>query len=62
MLKRMFPFMKKYNRYLIISCICVITETIFELIIPLIMADIIDVGVANGDKEYILVKGAQMII
>lgn len=54
--------MKKYNRYLIISCICVITETIFELIIPLIMADIIDVGVANGDKEYILVKGAQMII
>ncbi|MGX8852397.1 ABC transporter ATP-binding protein [Amedibacillus sp. YH-ame10] len=62
MLKRMFPFMKKYNRYLIISCICVITETIFELIIPLIMADIIDVGVANGDKEYILVKGSQMII
>lgn len=61
MLKRMWPFMRKYKKFLFISCFCVITETMFELVIPLIMADIIDVGVANADKEYILIKGAQMI-
>ncbi|MXQ73636.1 ATP-binding cassette domain-containing protein [Clostridiaceae bacterium DONG20-135] len=62
MLKRMFPYMKKYQKYLLFSCICVVAETIFELIIPLIMADIIDVGVANRDQHYILIKGLQMIV
>ena len=62
MIKRMWPYMRPYKKYLFISCFCVITETIFELVIPIIMADIIDVGVANGDKEYILVKGMQMIL
>lgn len=61
MLSRMIPFMKKYNKYLLISCLCVVAETVFELVIPIIMADIIDVGVAQADKEYILIKGAQMI-
>ena len=40
----------------------VILETLFELIIPLIMADIIDIGVANKDRNYILIKGGLMII
>lgn len=62
MLKRMFPYMKKYQKYLLLSCVCVVAETIFELIIPLIMADIIDVGVANRDQHYILIKGMQMIV
>lgn len=61
MLKRLFPYMKKYQKYLILSCICVVAETVFELVIPILMADIIDVGVANADKDYILIKGAQMI-
>lgn len=62
MLKRLFPFMNKYKKYLLFSCLCVIVETIFELIIPIIMADIIDVGVATGDRGYILIKGGQMIV
>ena len=62
MLKRMWPYMSRYKKYLAISCLCVVAETVFELIIPIIMADIIDVGVANADKNYILIKGAQMII
>lgn len=62
MIKRMWPYMRPYKKHLFISCFCVITETIFELVIPIIMADIIDVGVANGDKEYILLKGMQMIL
>ena len=61
MLKRLFPYMKKYQKPLIFSCICVIAETVFELVIPILMADIIDVGVANADKDYIIMKGAQMI-
>lgn len=61
MLKRLFPYMNKYRKYLILSCLCVIAETIFELVIPILMADIIDVGVANADRAYILNRGALMI-
>lgn len=52
---------KKYKKELILAIICIEAETVFELIIPMIMADIIDVGVANGNKSYILMKGGQMI-
>lgn len=62
MFQRMWPYMRKYKGYLLFSCFCVVMETVFELIIPIIMADIIDVGVANADKKYILIKGAQMIV
>lgn len=61
MLKRMFPYMHKYRKYLWLSCFCVVEETVFELVIPLLMADIIDVGVANQDKTYILLQGSKMI-
>lgn len=62
MLKRMLPYMKKYKKFLLLSCLCVIAETVFELVIPLLMADIIDIGVANADQDYILRKGALMIL
>lgn len=62
MLKRLTVYFHKYRKELIGSIVCVATEAAFELIIPLIMADIIDVGIANHDKNYILVKSATMII
>ena len=61
MLKRFYVYMEKYKMYAVLSCICVAFETLFELIIPMIMADIIDVGVANGDQAYILERGLQMV-
>lgn len=62
MMKRLYPYMRHYKISFVLACICVIAETVFELVIPIIMADIIDVGVATGDKTYILIKGTQMII
>lgn len=61
MLKRFYVYMEKYKMYAVLSCLCVAFETLFELIIPMIMADIIDVGVANGDQAYILERGLQMV-
>ena len=62
MLKRLFPYMKPYKKYLYMSCLCVILETFFELVIPLLMADIIDTGVSTGNKEYIFIKGVEMVV
>lgn len=57
MFKQFFGYFKNYKKYLYLSAVFVILETLFELIIPLIMADIIDIGVANKDRNYILIKG-----
>ena len=62
MFKQFFGYFKNYKKYLYLSAVFVILETLFELIIPLIMADIIDIGVANKDRNYILIKWGLMII
>ena len=56
MFRRFYGYMKDYRKYGLFSCACVALEVMFELVIPLVMADIIDVGVANGDRRYIITK------
>ncbi len=55
-------FLKNYKLQLILGPICKLIEAIFELLIPIITADIIDNGVRNNDIMYVLEKGALMII
>ena len=47
MLKELFSYMKQYKKYAWISLACIAVECIFELVIPLIMADMVDVGIAK---------------
>lgn len=61
-LKRLYSFIKPYRIPLYLAIFFVITETFFELVIPMIMAEIIDVGVATRDVDYIFIKGMQMVI
>lgn len=62
MLIRLFSYMNQYKKYAALAVVCIMTEGVFELLVPLIMADLIDVGVANGDRSYIYMKGLQMVI
>ena len=57
-MKEFMSYLRPYRRDGILAAFCIVTETIFELVIPLVMASIVDVGVANGDRRYILAKGA----
>ena len=61
MLKRIFSYLGEYKKYAYLAGICIGAEVVFELVIPLIMADIVDVGVVNGDRDYIFQKGILMI-
>ena len=61
MVKRFFIYFKNYRGHLIGSVFCVAAEAVFELVIPLIMAEIIDVGVVNRDRNYILQKSLLMV-
>lgn len=59
-LKRLFSYLGPYRADMVIGAVLVIIETCFELVIPVLMADLIDVGVMNRDMNYILHKGLQM--
>ena len=55
-------YLGKYRKDILLACILIVIETSFELIIPTMMADLIDKGAAEGDKAYMLMKGGQMAI
>lgn len=61
-MKNFLQFTRAYKKEFILAIICIEAETVFELVIPMIMADIIDIGVANGDRAYIITKGIQMVV
>ncbi len=50
----------KYKNSLILTPIFVLLETVVTLALPTLMSNIVDVGVANGDKSYIIVCGLLM--
>lgn len=54
-------YLKGYWGVSIIGAIFKLSEAIFELIVPIIMADIIDTGIANGDIKYILTQGGILL-
>lgn len=62
MLRRIFSYMRPYRRAALLSVLCVLAESVCELVIPLLMADIIDIGVANGDQGYIMRQGGKMVL
>ena len=46
-LKQLFSYLGRYRKDLIFAAVLLFVETAFELIIPVLMADIIDIGVTR---------------
>lgn len=59
---RLARYLKEFKLNVTIGPLCKLTEAIFELIVPLVMAKIIDVGIANGDNDYILRHGLILLL
>ena len=55
-------YLKPFKKEVILGPIFKLTEAIFELIVPLVMARIIDIGVKNSDLNYVLKMGLVMIL
>lgn len=61
-MKVLLPYLKKFRKQIIAGPIFKLIEAIFELIVPLIMANIIDVGIKNRDSDYVINMGIVIII
>lgn len=55
-------YLKYYKLQVTIGPVFKLLEAVFELIVPLIMANIIDIGVRNGDTNYIAKQGVLLVI
>ncbi len=62
MLKTLGAQVKEFKKASIATPIFMILEVIMEMIIPLMMASIIDNGVEKGDLHHIYVVGAFMVV
>lgn len=61
MVKTILSQVKEYKRVSILTPVCMLGEVIMEMIIPLLMASIIDKGVSAGDIHHIKVTGLIML-
>lgn len=61
-LKHIFSYLKPYRRDLFLAIFLVFVECVFEMLIPLLMTDMVDIGVANHDIAFLLQQGGKMVL
>ncbi len=62
MSKKLLRSVREYKRQAILTPVFVALEVLVEVLIPLLMANIIDVGIAQGDMPYIIKLGLLLIL
>lgn len=62
MIKDIWPYTKGYRLQSILAVFTIIGEVFVEVSIPYLMADIVDIGIANGDTAFIIKRGLLMIL
>jgi len=54
MMKKLLVYLKDYKKETMLAPLFKMLEAMFELFIPLVMANIIDIGIKNNDKNYVI--------
>lgn len=62
MIKTLYPYTKRFQKYAVLTPICVIGEVLLEITIPLLMSRIVDVGIPARDVGYIVKLGLGMTL
>ena len=53
-MKKLFTYLKVYKKESILAPLFKLLEASFELFVPLVVASIIDRGIGDGDRGYVL--------
>lgn len=60
--KKLLRSVREYKRQSFLTPVLVALEVLMEVLIPLLMANIIDVGIMNGDMSYIMKMGLLLVL
>lgn len=55
-------YLKPYRVSIVLIIILTLASTLFELYLPTLMADVVDVGIVNSDIPYIVKTGGWMVV
>lgn len=61
-MKKILKYLRKYRIQSVLGLFFKLTEAVFELIVPLVMIRIIDTGIKNSDKNYVINMGIILVI
>lgn len=61
MIRKLAVYTKGYRIWILLGVACSVAEAVLELLLPRAMSDIVDVGIAGGDRAYILATGVKMV-
>lgn len=53
-MKKLLSYLKPYTKECLLAPLFKLLEAIFELLVPLVVVSLIDIGIANSDKPYII--------
>lgn len=60
MIKTLAKYLKGYEKYALACIFCVVIEAVLEIMIPFMMAKIVDIGITNRDLDYVIKVGLLM--
>lgn len=62
MVRKLLRSVREYKKHSILAPVFVIFEVIMEVVIPLLMANLIDFGIDDGNLEYIVKMGVVLVV
>ena len=62
MIRKLAPYTRGYRIWIVLGVLCSAGEAVLELLLPKLMSNIVDVGIAGGDRAYILATGTKMVL
>ena len=61
-MKRVFGYLAKFKKEAILAPLFKMLEATFELLVPLVVKSLVDVGIRNADKPYILAMCGLLVL
>lgn len=62
MIHQLFPYLKGYRRFAVLAPLAIVLEVVLEILLPYLMARIIDIGIAEKDMGFVLRTGGLMVL
>ena len=61
-MKHLYPYLRRFRKESILAPLFKMLEATFDLFVPLVMADIVNIGIAAHDFHYILVRCGLLLL
>ena len=61
-MKHLYPYLRRFRKESILAPLFKMLEATFDLLVPMVVADIIKVGIAGGDTTYILTRFGLLVL